>query len=80
MIISILFLCLSFFNPFFNTQIFGIFFIYVQSRITTIYGSLPGNIFISSSLLIGTILTGNKTKLFIKPIENELFIFFKKEL
>jgi MFS transporter, FLVCR family, feline leukemia virus subgroup C receptor-related protein len=42
-----------------SAQVFGIFYTYLQGRITTQYGALPGNIFVSASLLVGTIITGN---------------------
>ena len=41
-----------------SAQLFGIFYIYTQSRITTVYGALAGNIFVSVSLFLGTIITG----------------------
>ena len=41
-----------------SAQVFGIFYTYVQGRIITMHGALPGNIFVTVSLLIGTIITG----------------------
>ena len=42
-----------------SAQIFGIFYIYAQSKLTSRHGAIWGNLFISALLLVGTILTGN---------------------
>lgn len=40
-----------------SAQLFGIFYTYVQGRIITKYSALYGNIFVTVSLLVGTIIT-----------------------
>lgn len=40
-----------------SAQIFGILYTYIQGRLITTYGALTGNVFISVSLLFGTIIT-----------------------
>jgi hypothetical protein len=40
-----------------SAQVFGIAYTYGQGRIITAYGPLYGNIFVSVSLLVGTLIT-----------------------
>lgn len=63
-----------------SAQFFGIGYTYIQGRLISMYGATAGNIFISVSLLIGTIITGFiKSDLrrqkaiaeFNKPMKNE---------
>jgi len=54
---------------------FGIFFIYIQGKINTIYGAQAGNIFVSVSLLVGTVITGIELLLLLLII-----ILIKKKL
>ncbi len=61
-----------------SAQIFGIFYTYVQGRITTVYGPIYGNTFVCGSLLIGTVITG-KIKIKVTMImifRNFLSYFF----
>jgi hypothetical protein len=59
--------------------VFGIAYTYGQGRIITAYGPLYGNIFVSVSLLIGTIITGKVylcyTKSQIEMLESICFFF-----
>lgn len=41
-----------------SAQIFGIAYTYIQGRLITTYGVFTGNMFITISLLVGTIITG----------------------
>jgi hypothetical protein len=57
-----------------SAQIFGIFFIYIQGKINTVYGAQAGNIFVSVTLLVGTVITGIELLLLL------IIILIKKKL
>jgi FLVCR family feline leukemia virus subgroup C receptor-related protein len=42
-----------------SAQVFGIIYTYAQGRIITTYGAFNANCFITVSLFIGTVITGN---------------------